>query len=92
MVQTIVKICNKSLIEKTLFDSIFLKTLQKFYSFLKAYIVEADLKGNSDVMAFLMHISNAVNIRNIFKYTREPRFDFMKYYENVSKTPVDILA
>ncbi|EAS06587.2 Serine/Threonine kinase domain protein (macronuclear) [Tetrahymena thermophila SB210] len=84
-------ICNKTLIEKNKFDSIYYQALCEFYTFFKQYCFEQNFLENQDMMAFLMHIHNATNIRSFFKYTREPKFDFMKYYEEVTRAPASLL-
>ncbi|KAL4430276.1 hypothetical protein ABPG74_019435 [Tetrahymena malaccensis] len=84
-------ICNKTLIEKNKFDNIYYQALCEFYTFFKQYCFEQNFLENQEMMAFLMHIHNATNIRSFFKYTREPKFDFMKYYEEVTRAPASLL-
>lgn len=85
-------ICNKTIIEKDRFNAIYSNIISEFYSFLKNHISNNNLLDNQEIMAFLMHIHNANNIRNIFKFKSEHRFDFMKYYEEVSRAPASLLA
>ncbi|EGR33011.1 protein kinase domain protein [Ichthyophthirius multifiliis] len=83
--QNILSICNKQIEDKNKFDVIYDLNVNEFFSYLKSFIEQNGLFNNLEVLQFLMHVKNAVKIKEFFKYKTEPKFDFMKYYETVQK-------
>ncbi len=61
--------------------------MNEFLEFFKK-IVDSNKKmaGLKEVLIFMTHLYNAINMKKFFKYDKEAKIDYQKYYEEIDRS------
>lgn len=91
----VLKICNIDMVDKSVFDPIFNENITSVLNVVKevlrkgvALIKNQDefttfMTANSEMIVFGTHLTNALQIKNLFKFNPSKPVDFFKYYEKI---------